>query len=168
MSAIQLAQVMGAAQVLAVDIDPERLAVAETLGATPIDGKGDTVGLVRRASGGGVDVAIELVGSAGLMGAAVAMLAPSGRAVAVGITDSEFGLDPYRDLVTREAELLGASDHLASEVDEVLGYAATGAIDIERLITGTVPLEATAVNGAMDRLEAFGPGIRTVITPQGS
>lgn len=163
LSAVQLARVLGADPVLAIDVDTERLALASDLGATAIDGTVDPVQVVVEASEGGVDVAIELVGSSDLMRKAMAMLRPGGRAVAVGITDSEFGLDPYRDLVKREVEILGTADHLAPEVDEVLDMAWRGTIDVDRLITGTVPLEADAVNAALDRLERFGPGVRTVI-----
>jgi propanol-preferring alcohol dehydrogenase len=164
MSAIQLALVLGASTVYAVDIDPTRLETARSLGATPIDGRTDPLKQILAATGG-VDVALELVGSAPLMRLAVAMLAPSGRAVAVGITDAEFGLDPYRDLIKRETDLLGTADHLSTEIDEVLGFAASGQIDVDRVITGTVGLDGPAVNAAMDNLERFGAGIRTVIRP---
>lgn len=163
MSAIQLARVLGAATVYAVDIHPERLAVAADLGAIPIDGTGDAVAAIR--ADGGVDVAVELVGSADLMRDAVAMLSPQGRAVAVGLTHSEFGLDPYRDLVRREAEILGTADHLASEIDEILAWAADGSIDVDRLITRTIPLDQQQVEDALVSLERFGSGIRTVIRP---
>lgn len=163
MSAIQLAKVLGAGPIYAVDIDPTRLATAEALGAIPIDGDGDAVTEI--VALGGVDVAVELVGSADLMRDAVAMLRPQGRAVAVGITHREFGLDPYRDLVRREAEILGTADHLPSEIDEILGWAATGLIDVDRLVTATIPLEQEAVEQALVSLEAFGAGIRTVIEP---
>lgn len=165
MSAIQLALVLGASEVYAVDIDADRLTVASELGAVAVDGTGDAVSEIVTASGGGVDVALELVGSSDLMRDAIAMLAPHGRAVAVGITHTEFGLNPYRDLVTREAEVLGAADHLSSEIDEVLGLAARGAIDVDRLITRMIPLQRDAVEDALVHLERFGSGIRTVITP---
>lgn len=163
MSAIQLARVLGASTVYAVDIDDERLALAADLGAVPVDGRSDAVTEIR--SLGGVDVAAELVGSSALMRDAVAMLAPQGRAVAVGITHDEFGLDPYRDLVKREAEILGVSDHLSSEIDEILQWAAEGRIDIGRLVTATIPLEQPAVEEALVALERFGSGVRTVILP---
>ncbi len=135
------------------------------LGAEPIDGTGDVPAALQAA--GGVDVALELVGLAHLVGIAVASLAPGGRAVAVGITAEEFGLDPYRDLVRREAAVIGSADHLASEVAEVLAMAGRGDIDPGAAITARVPLEAGAVNGAMDRLAGFGDDIRTVIVPGG-
>lgn len=167
MSAIQLAEVLGADRIYAIDIDAGRLATAADLGAIPVDGGGDITSAVSRLEPGGVDVAVELVGSAELMRIAIALLAPGGRAVAVGITDHEFGLDPYRDLIRREIDVLGAADHLSSEVDEILQRAARGEIDVDRLVTAEIPLDAAAVNRAMDALEGFGPGIRTVITPHG-
>jgi len=165
MSAIQLARALGVEVVLAIDTNPTKLEIAADLGATPIDGSGDVVAEVKAASSGGVDVARELVGSASLMAKVVASLAPGGRAVAVGITDSEFGLDPYRDLIRNEAEILGAADHFASEIDEILGWAEQGVIDIDQLITRRLPLDLIEVNGALDRLESFGDEIRSVIVP---
>lgn len=165
MSAIQLAGVLGCEAIFAVDIDPDRLTAASGFGATPIDGTGDAVQAVKDATGDGADVVLELVGSSALMRDAVAMLAPRGRAVAVGITHTEFGLDPYRDLIRREAEILGVADHLSSEIDELLAWAAEGLIDVDAVITDTIPLQQEAVEAALVRLERFGSGIRTVITP---
>jgi len=163
MSAIQLAAVLGADPVYAVDIDPAKLDLASDLGAMPIDGTNDAVKAI--LDRGGVDVALELVGSSALMRDAVRMLRPQGRAVAVGITHTEFGLDPYRDLVRREAEILGTADHLPSEIDEILAWAADGRIDVDRLITRTIPLELETVEDALVSLERFDGGIRTVIEP---
>jgi len=162
-SAILLAQVLGASTVYAVDVNPRKLRVAADLGAEPVDGDDDAVAILRDR--GGVDVALELVGSADVMRSALRSLAPSGRAVAVGITHREFGLDPYRDLVKLEADIRGSADHLSSEIGELLGLAAAGVLDLTDAITRRVPLEAEEVNAAMDRLEGFGDDIRVVIEP---
>lgn len=164
-AAVQVARALGAGRVLAVDVNPAKLAAAERLGAEPIDGRGDVVGQVRQR--GGVDVALELVGIADLMRVAVAVLRPGGRAVAVGITAEEFGLDPFRDLVRFERSIVGCADHLRGEVEEVLAMAAGGRIDPDAAITARVPLEVSAVDAALDRLERFGDDIRTVILPGG-
>jgi 2-desacetyl-2-hydroxyethyl bacteriochlorophyllide A dehydrogenase len=165
MSAVKLAGLMGASEVYAVDVNSARLGVAERLGAVPIDGADDPVGAIRALSGDGVDVALELVGDAEVMRSVVGVLAPAGRAVAVGITHDEFGLDPFRDLVLREAEIRGASDHLAGEISELLDLAGSGALDLADLVTNTIPLEAGIVNDALDHLAGFGDGVRTVIAP---
>ncbi|MBI5157756.1 MAG: zinc-binding dehydrogenase [Acidimicrobiia bacterium] len=163
LSAVQVARALGASRVFAVDVNPVKLAAAERHGAVGIDGRGDVVAAVWAA--GGADVALELVGIAALVHTAVAVLAPGGRAVAVGITNDEFGLDPFRDLVLSERSIVGSADHLAGEVAEVLAMAAEGRIDAAAAITSRIPLEADAVNAAMDRLEGFGDDIRTVISP---
>lgn len=164
-SAIRLAVVMGASEIIAVDINAGRLAVAEAHGAVAVPAGDDAVAAVLDAAPDGVDVALELVGDHEVMRSAVAVLAPQGRAVAVGITHGEFGLDPFRDLIGREADIRGASDHLGSEIDELLRMVADGTLDLSDVVTGSVPLEAAPVNEALDGLERFGDGIRTVITP---
>jgi len=40
-----------------------------------------------------------------------------------------------------------------------------GILDISRVVTGTIPLEASAINGALDSLDRYESGIRTVIVP---
>lgn len=163
MSAIQLARLLGAAEVWAVDLSAERLALAAEYGATPIPaGEGAPA---RLAASGGADVALDLTGSPGALREALASLAPQGRAVAVGITPQPMELSPYHALIGPEAELIGSNDHLLSEVHELLGFADAGALRLDRVITGRVPLEAGAVNAAMDRVERFGSGVRTVIVP---
>jgi 2-desacetyl-2-hydroxyethyl bacteriochlorophyllide A dehydrogenase len=164
MSAIRLARLMGAGQVFAVDINPAKLEAAERSGAIPVDGNGDVVAEL----GGRVDVALELVGLPALMRTGVEILAPGGRAVAVGITDDSFPLHPFVDLVLREVQVIGAADHLADEVRVLLDMAGRGDLDVSDVVTSTVPLDVDAVNGAMDRLEGFGDDIRTVITPASS
>ena len=161
MSAIRLAILMGAGEVFAVDINPRKLKAAERSGAIGVDGTGDVVAALR----GMVDVALELVGLPSLMRTAVDVLAPGGRAVAVGITDDSFPLDPFHDLVLREVQLIGSADHLADEIRVLFEMAGRGDLDVSDLVTNKVPLEADAVNAAMDRLEGFGDDIRTVITP---
>jgi propanol-preferring alcohol dehydrogenase len=163
MSAIQVALALGAGRVLAVDINHAKLEIAAELGAVPVDGSVDPVAAVLEAAPGGIDVGLELVGSAALMGSIVSCLAPGGRAVAVGITHEEFGLDPYRDLIRREADIIGAADHLASELDELLAMAAAGVIDVDRLITREVTLDVGHVENALRDLESFGDDVRTVI-----
>ncbi len=157
-SAIRLALALGAEEVYGIDIDANRLRSAAEAGATP-------VAFEEAASLPGVDVALELVGSPVVMERAVAALGVGGRAVAVGITHEPFPLDGFTDLVLREAEVIGCSDHLASEVAEMIDLVDGGVVDLSGVVTNTVPLDPVAINAALDRLEGFGDGIRTVITP---
>ena len=164
-SALQLARHLGAAQVFAVDLNPRKIELAERFGAIPVNAAAhDPVEQLRELTNGrGVDVALELVGLALTMRQAVQSLAILGRAALVGLTRESFDVAPYSELLNKEAEIIGVSDHLASEIPLLLELARTGKIDLSHGVIRTVPLEAGAVNGALDRLEKFGDDVRVVI-----
>ncbi len=169
-SAVQLARALGAAAVYAVDLSPAKLALAATFGAIPIDaGAADAAGQIRALTAGrGVDVAVELVGLPQTMRQAVQSLAPRGRAALAGLTDQPLEVSPYHEVINREAEIIGVSDHLFSELPELLGLAARGALDLSRIVTRTVPLDAAAINGVLDELDGFSnSAVRTVVVPAG-
>ena len=63
----------------------------------------------------------------------------------------------------REAEIIGCSDHLAAEIP-LLTELVRARLDLAPVITEMIPLDAAAINAAMDRLERYGAGgVRTVI-----
>ena len=167
MSALRLAQALGALQVYAIDIDPGRLDMAERLGAVPINAsETDPVQEIRRlTSGRGVDVAPELIGLPLTMEQGVKSLAILGRLAIAGITEQTFEIAPYYELIGKEAEVIGVSDHLAQEFPLLLEWARLGKLDLSEVITHRVALDAEAVNEVLDRLEEFGEGVRAVITP---
>ena len=166
-SALQLARALGAGTVYAVDLNPAKLALAGPLGAVAVDARsGDSVRAIRDATGGrGVDAALELIGSAKVMEQAVRSLAPQGRAALAGLTPERLSVSPYRDLLGREAEIIGVSDHLASEIFELMQFVERGELDLGEAVTRVVPLEAAAIDGVLDSLDAFGDGVRCVIRP---
>jgi 2-desacetyl-2-hydroxyethyl bacteriochlorophyllide A dehydrogenase len=167
MSAVQLARAFGALDVFAVDINPAKLKRAEGLGAVPINAaETDPVAEIKRLTGGrGVDVALELIGLPLTMQQSVASLAKLGRAVIVGVTDKTFEVAPYTQLISTEGEIIGSADHLAQELPTLIELARRGELDLSGVVTGTVPLDADAINAAMDRLEGFSDDVRVVITP---
>jgi len=167
MSAIQLAKAFGALAVYAVDIDPDRLVMAETFGAIPVDASTShpVTEILQATRERGVDVTLELIGLPDVMRQAVQSLAPYGRAVIVGLADRPLEIDTYRELLGKEAEVIGCSDHLGAELPTLLEFVRRGTLDLSRVITNTVPLEAVPVNEALDNLRQFGAGIRTVIVP---
>jgi Zn-dependent alcohol dehydrogenase len=88
LSAVQGARVAGAARVLAVDPRRSRLELARELGATDLVSPedGDPVVAVHALVEGGVDLAVEAVGSGSVARQAFDALAPGGRAVVAGLT----------------------------------------------------------------------------------
>ncbi len=166
MSAIQLGKACGALAVYAVDLDAGRLALAKRLGAAPIDARaGDAAAEIRRLTGGrGVDVALDFVGLPATFRPALAAVAPFGRVVAVGLSDQAVPIYPYQEIINREAEIIGCSDHLASEIPLLTELVRRGSLDLAPVVTDVVPLDAAAINAAMDRLERYvSGGVRTVI-----
>jgi 2-desacetyl-2-hydroxyethyl bacteriochlorophyllide A dehydrogenase len=166
-SAVQLARVLGAREVFAVDIRADRLEAASRLGAVPVDASdSDPVAqLLEATQGNGVDVTLDLVGVPLTMRQALTSLGPLGRAVLVGLSDDMLELDPYREILGREAELIGSNDHTLAEVAEVLAFAERGALDLSAAVTRTVPLAAAAINEVLDALEQNRAGVRTVVVP---
>ncbi len=166
MSAIQLAQALGAFEVYAVDINEEKLQLAEKYGAIPINSsRGDPVAQINhRTDARGVDVAIEMIGLPETMSQAVQSLAIFGRAVLVGITDKPFAVNSYFELLGKEAEIIGCADHLFCELAPLIELVRRGKLDLSPVVTGMIPLEASVINKAMDAIEKFGSGIRTVIS----
>ncbi len=133
----------------------------------PVDpAQGDPVDQIKALTGGrGVDVAVELIGLPLTMRQALLSLAPMGRAVVVGLCDRPLEIDTYRELLGPEAELIGSNDHLLHELPLLIEYARRGVLDLSQVVSRTIPLEAPAINAALDELEHFTAGVRTVIVP---
>ena len=115
----------------------------------------------------GVDVGLELVGLPLTMRQVVQSLGKLGRAALVGLTRQTFDIAPYSDLINKEAEIVGVSDHLASEIPVLLDLARSGKLDLSHGVIRRVPLEAVAINLALDGLENFGDDVRVVIASTG-
>ncbi|MCU0508103.1 MAG: zinc-binding dehydrogenase [Anaerolineae bacterium] len=165
MSAIQLAKGLGAADVYAVDINRDKLVMAASFGAIPVDAaQADPVELIRHLTNGrGVDVSLELIGLPLTMKQAVQALANQGRAALAGITRKPFEVDSYFEVIGREAEIIGVSDHLLQEFPLLMEFARRRVLDLSHVVAKTVPLEAGPINDALDALERWGGDVRTVI-----
>jgi propanol-preferring alcohol dehydrogenase len=164
-SAIQLAKGLGAAEVYAVDINRDKLVLAASFGAIPVDAaNADAVELIRQLTNGrGVDVALELIGLPLTMRQAVQVLAVQGRAALAGITRQPFEVDSYQEIIGREAEIVGVSDHLLQEFPLLMDFARRGVLNLKHVTTNVVPLEAEPINRTLDALERWGGEVRTVI-----
>ena len=163
LSAVQLARLCGATEVYAVDIDSRKLELAEALGGIPINASEiDPVEEIQQLCSG-VDVSLELIGLPQTMRQAVESLGIHGRAVLVGLAGDPLCIDTYGQILGKEAEILGCSDHLRSELPILLEYARQQRLDFSRVVEQTITLEAQAINNTMDALEAFHAPFRTVI-----
>src|SRR2546421_11362043 len=167
-SALQLARAFGCHEVYVVEINPAKLASIATFGGIPVDATaGDPVDQIREATDGkGVDVSIELVGSAITMGQAVRCLAVFGRAALVGLTAESLSVLPYTEVINKEAEIIGVSDHLATELPLLIQFACNGKLCFPEGTLRSVDLDAAQINAALDEVEKSSHHVRTVIVPR--
>src|SRR5438034_7566779 len=127
-SALQLARAFDCGDVYVVEINPAKLASAVGMGAIAIDARAaDPVEQIEEATAGrGVDVALELIGSAKTMRQAVLCLGALGRAALVGLTAESMSIRSYTELINKEVEIIGVSDHLSTELPPLIEFARSG------------------------------------------
>src|SRR6266478_842700 len=166
-SALQLALAFDCGDVYVVEINPAKLTTAANMGAITVDARtADPVAQIKEATAGtGVDVALELIGSAKTMRQAVLCLGPLGRAALVGLTAKSMSIHPYTELINREAEIIGVSDHLVTELPALIEFARSGKLRFPPETLRFVDLDAAQINAALDALQGSIDHIRTVIVP---
>jgi propanol-preferring alcohol dehydrogenase len=166
-SAVQLAKAFGALQVFAVDINDEKLKLAEQYGAIPVNAKqSDALEAIRaKTNARGVDVAIEMIGLQQTMKQALGVAGVMGRVVIVGLSNKPLEIDTYHELLGNEVELIGSNDHHLQELPLLVEMARRKILDTSNIVTKTVPLDAQEINQALDELEKFSSDVRTVVVP---
>jgi len=166
-SAVQLAKAFGAVEVYAVDINEEKLELASKFDAIPINAKQvDAVAEIKRLTNNkGVDVSIEMIGLPKTMKQALQVAGIMGRVVIVGLSNQSLEIQTYTELLGNEVELIGSNDHHLQELPLLVDLARRKILDTSHIVTRTIPLDAIAINSALDDLEHFGGDVRTVIVP---
>lgn len=162
---VQLARTAGAGAVIAADVDGQALVRAKSLGADEtilIESKGSLGRAVKLMTDGGVDIAIEFVGRAATVDAAVKSLRPGGRAVAVGVGSEPITTIPPVLWSNNEYTLSGSYGSLPGDAEAVLAGLASGALRPPPMSEVSLD-EAAAVMLAMSRGE--GGGARLMVIP---
>jgi Zn-dependent alcohol dehydrogenase len=165
LAAVLGAVLAGAGHLVAVDVVAEKLALARELGAThTIAGGPEAAAEVREATAGGVDCAIETVGSAEVLATAYAATRRGGTTVSVGLPHPEHMLQiPAVSLVAEERTLRGS--YLGSSVPQrdlprLVALHRRGMLPVDRLLGEVLTLEE--LNEGFDRL-ATGQSLRQVV-----
>jgi acryloyl-coenzyme A reductase len=165
LQAVQLCKHDGA-RVIAVTSSPAKVSALEEAGAwAVVVARGlEFSAEVRRLTGGaGVDVALEIVGSA-TFAQTLRSMAPGGRVVVVGNLDTgSFSLNPGL-VIVKELEILGAYATTRDELAVALKLTAEG--KVRSCVLETVPLtEAARVHARLENREIAG---RVVLVPPGA
>jgi S-(hydroxymethyl)glutathione dehydrogenase/alcohol dehydrogenase len=162
---IAAARLAGAATIVAVDLEGEKLERARRRGAThAVDAtSGDVVGHVLALTDGGVQYSFEVVGDGSTIREAWDVLRPGGTAVVVGVAPrgAEVSI-PAIELLSEKT--LTGSYYGSSDVGKAIVGAAQllrdGRLGLEDVISDVISLEQ--VEEAFDRLRQ-GEGARSVI-----
>jgi S-(hydroxymethyl)glutathione dehydrogenase/alcohol dehydrogenase len=169
---VGLAVIMGCAAqsagaVIAVDLSDEKLEVARTLGATHVVNAAhrDPVAAVAEITDGlGADFTFEAIGLKATLEQAIAMLAPGGTAVVVGLTPDGVVIEVDPTLFSGfEHRLVGSnygSCNPAVDFPKLLGLYQRGRLDLDAMISRRLPLDG--INDAFADMER-GEGARSVI-----
>ncbi len=155
--AVQAARACGAAQVVAVDSVPERLAVAESFGAHAVHlEEGDPRAVVRELTAGrGVDVCVDAVGHPQALDLAVRLTRKCGTVQAVGVYAER--AEVHMGLVWIKAlRVCTGHANVLAHVDPVLAMMSAGLLDPTPLVTHHMSLdEAPEAYALYDRREAL-------------
>lgn len=161
LSAIMIAAALGA-QVVAVDIAADKLALARALGATHVvdaGSAGDVPDAIRTLTGGGAHVSIDALGHPTTAFNSIACLRRRGRHVQVGLMlgDHATPAVPMARVIAHELEIYGSHGMQAWRYDAMLAMITAGTLRPDRLIGRRIGLdEAVPALMAMDRFQETG------------
>jgi D-arabinose 1-dehydrogenase-like Zn-dependent alcohol dehydrogenase len=162
LSAVMIAAALGA-RVIAVDTNPDALALAARYGAADTVQAGpDTVQEILHLTDGGAHVTMDALGSSRIIQDALRSLRPRGRHLQVGLLPSGVQLDVSR-LIGQELEWLGSHGMAAHAYPEMLALVASGELKPADLIARVIGLDE--VPTALDALTTATPAGVTVIHP---
>lgn len=142
----QLARLSGARPVLAVSRSPWKLELARRQADEVVDAsREDVLTRVRVATGGrGADVVIDAAGQPALIAQAIEMVAPGGRLLVYGISHHPVPGFTTFPLYLKELTVYGARALTPGDIERAIDLAASGAVDLGGLVTGTYPLAEVA------------------------
>jgi L-iditol 2-dehydrogenase len=159
---VQALRVAGCGKIIAVDLEPQKLKLALTLGAD-VGLKADECDVVQevrsQTHGRGADVALEVIGLSQTVNTAAASLRKGGSLTLVGNLRPSVEI-PLQAVVTRQLTLAGSCAS-SGEYPACLEMLGRRAIKTEPLVSATPPLAEGAT--WFNRLYASEPGLLKVI-----
>ena len=141
---IQALKIMGTGKIIAVDIDDEKLGLAEKLGAdfTVNSGKQDALEKVSEILGEGADVVFDVVGIQKVSEQGLNMLKKGGQLILIGLQDKAISY-PVQKMISNELQIQGS--YISSdEYPDCIELLHDGKIDVSWLTDNYVPLSEGA------------------------
>ncbi len=168
LNVIQGLRLAGADQIVGVDLNPSKIEMGKRFGMTdfvnPAEVKGDLVGHLVELTGGGADYTFDATGNVGVMRTALESAHKGwGESIIIGVAPAgaEISTRPFQ-LVTgrswRGTAFGGARGR--TDVPKIVDWYMEGKIEIDPMITHTMPLED--INKGFDLMHK-GESIRGVV-----
>ena len=162
---IQAIRSAGCSEIIAVDMDNDRLNLAKKLGATQVINSQEVDALsfiLNETEGQGVDKSFEVVGATPTVQLSIHAVRKGGSVVMVGNLAPEVEL-PLQSVVTREISLFGTCAS-AGEYPKCIELMADGSIQVDPLISAKVALDEGPE--WFERLYGREPGLmKVILTP---
>ena len=154
LSAVMAASLAGASDIIAIDPNPGKHQLALDCGATAVGTPDDAAALIAVATGDGVDVVVEAVGSAKVIASCLEHVTRGGAVVSVGLPH------PSAELTVPALQFAGAGKRLLGsymgdavperDIPLYLEHWRAGKLPVELLYTDTKPLRE--INEGLDAL----------------
>jgi threonine dehydrogenase-like Zn-dependent dehydrogenase len=130
--ALQVLRLQGAAQVFVSDLDAERLAMAESLGATVLNAREtDVVRSVReQTNGDGVAISLDAVGMAATRAQAVSATCSGGVLLLSGLHEETSAM-PAAEIIRREITVQGSFCYNDDDFTRAIALLADGSIKLD-------------------------------------
>lgn len=162
-NAVQFAALAGG-HVIAVDVDDGKLELARQLGARDTLNARTTERVdkeLKKRTGGGVDVAMEVIGKPDVIRAAYDSLRPGGRLCVVGYSAEPVAL-AFSKMMFFELQVVGSLGCRPTDYPEVIELVRAGRVKLGPLVTGRYALED--IFRGFDALRR-GEGLRGIVLP---
>ncbi|MBP6366581.1 MAG: S-(hydroxymethyl)glutathione dehydrogenase/class III alcohol dehydrogenase [Nitrosomonas sp.] len=167
LNVIQGARMVGANKIIGIDINPKREAMARKFGMTHFINPNDVpdiVDAIVQLTDGGVDYSFECIGNTKVMRQALECTHKGwGRSIIIGVAEAgaEISTRPFQLVTGRkwEGSAFGGARG-RTDVPKIVDWYMEGKIDIDSLITHTLPLEK--INDGFQLMKS-GESIRTVV-----
>lgn len=167
LAAIMIAKAIGA-QIIAVDINPEALAKASSIGADitlNAQENDNIVETIREMTSGGVHVSLDALGSRVTCYNSIANLRKRGKHIQIGLVAGNHSDPPIPmgKVIAHELEIYGSHGMQAHDYPAMMQMIERGVLQPEKLITRTISLDE-APNELM-QMDSFKHSGVTIIEP---
>ncbi|OZI13341.1 butanediol dehydrogenase [Bacillaceae bacterium SAS-127] len=144
---IMAAQAAGASEIYAVDVSPERLEKATTVGATHTINASEenSVEKILALSAGGVDIAYEVAGAEVTLANALSTVKKKGEVMVVSIIPEPVKVDILQ-LTIKEANITSVLAY-RNIFPEVINLISSGRLDVKKVITKKIALDQVVEEG---------------------